>query len=123
MRAPVLLLILLLAFAAVAALVVCLIVWAVNSGRKQREQSSAAPQAAFGQSVNTQDVPSGGMNVLGFFFPVIGLILYLVWKDQTPRRANAVGKTALIGFVVWTVLSVLLSVLAVAIPLLLLSFE
>ena len=45
------------------------------------------------------------------FFPVIGLILYLVWKDQTPLRARSAGKGALIGVIVSVVGSVLLSVL------------
>ncbi len=42
---------------------------------------------------------------------MIGLILYLVWKDQTPLRARSAGKGALIGVIVSVVGSVLLSVL------------
>jgi len=46
------------------------------------------------------DAPNGGYTALGFFFPVVGLILYLVWKDQTPLRAKSAGKGALIGVIV-----------------------
>lgn len=56
---------------------------------------------------NQKDIPNTGCNVLAFFFPIIGLILYLVWKDETPLKAKAVGKAALIGFIVGIVLSVL----------------
>lgn len=34
--------------------------------------------------------------VIGFFFPVIGLILYLVQKDTCPLRAKSAGKGALL---------------------------
>lgn len=47
-----------------------------------------------------QDAPNGGFAVLGFFFPLIGLILYLVWKDTLPLRAHSCGKGALIGVIV-----------------------
>ena len=62
-----------------------------------------------------QDAPSGGMTALDFFFPIVGLILYLVWKDQTPLKAHSAGKGALIGVIVWTALSILLGILSVVI--------
>jgi len=43
------------------------------------------------------DAPSTGMMVLGFFFPFVGLILFLVWHDQKPLKAKSVGKGALVG--------------------------
>lgn len=47
-----------------------------------------------------QDAPSAGFAVLSFFFPVVGLILYLVWMDQFPLRAKSCGKGALIAVIV-----------------------
>ena len=72
-----------------------------------------APQPPAAQPV--YDAPSGGYAALGFFFPVVGLILYLVWKDQTPLRARSAGKGALIGMIVGVVLSILLTIVSVAI--------
>jgi len=43
------------------------------------------------------DNGSFGWGVLGFFVPIAGLILYLVWKDQRPRSAKAAGIGALIN--------------------------
>lgn len=90
---------------------------------KQRTMPAQGAQPAFQQPVYSQmgyvqDAPSGGMTALGFFFPIVGLILYLVWKDQTPLKAHSAGKGALIGVIVWTVLSVILAILAYVIPLL-----
>lgn len=57
------------------------------------------------------DHSSGGFAVLGFFFPVVGLILYLVWKAQTPLKARSAGKGALIGVIVYVALVILLVIL------------
>lgn len=54
------------------------------------------------------DVPSTGLNVLAFLFPIVGLILYLVNNDKSPLKAKAIGKWALIGFVSGLVLNMLL---------------
>ena len=54
-----------------------------------------------------QDIPSTGLNVLAFFMPLVGLILYLVYVDSTPRRAKDIGKFALIGFGVGVALGVI----------------
>ena len=46
-----------------------------------------------------EDRENGGYNVLSFFFPLVGLILYLVWNNEYPKRAKGCGKWALIGFI------------------------
>lgn len=46
-------------------------------------------------STNANDTGSFGWAVLGFFIPLAGLILYLVWKDTQPKNANQAGKGAL----------------------------
>ena len=58
------------------------------------DKFSAAKQPA------GNDAPSAGFAVLCFFFPVVGLVLYLVWKDTFPLRAKSCGKGALIGVIV-----------------------
>lgn len=50
---------------------------------------------------------SAGWGVLGFFFPVVGLILYLVWYDNHRKRAKVAGKGALTGVIAAVVLWVL----------------
>ena len=52
-----------------------------------------------------------GWGVLGFFFPVVGLILFLVWKDDHPARSKGAGIGALVGVIVSVVGTVLLYVL------------
>ena len=63
---------------------------------------------AFASQANVYDAPSGGYAALGFFFPLVGLILYCVWKDQFPLRAKSAGKGALAGVITWVSLTVLI---------------
>lgn len=61
--------------------------------------------------VAADDAPSAGYSVLCFFFPVVGLILYLVWQETYPQRAKSCGKGALIGVIVEVALSILIVII------------
>ncbi len=60
---------------------------------------------------NEVDGNNTGFNVLSFFCPLIGLILYLVWEKQLPLRAKGCGKWALIGFIISVILSVISAII------------
>lgn len=51
----------------------------------------------------TNDTGSIGWGILGCCIPIVGLVLFLVWKDTKPRNAKAAG----IGALVSVILSVL----------------
>ena len=55
----------------------------------------------------SSDTGSAGWGILGCCLPLIGLILFLVWKEDKPRSAKSVGIGAIIG-VVLCVVSILL---------------
>ena len=52
------------------------------------------------------DSGSIGWWFLGFFVPIVGLILYLVWKDEKPLSARRAGWGALISVIVGGVLGI-----------------
>ena len=62
----------------------------------------------YNQNVS-QDSSSFGFAILGFFFPLVGLILFLVFEGKKPKRAKSAGKGALIGFIINIVLSIILA--------------
>ena len=70
----------------------------------------------------TGDAPSAGYGILGFLIPIVGLILYVVWKNEYPLRAKSCGKGALVNVILSVVLMILstaytvLSLLISAIP-------
>lgn len=56
----------------------------------------------------TNDNGGFGWGLLGFCIPIVGLILYLVWKDSQPLNAKAVGTGALISVGITAVFYILL---------------
>lgn len=58
-------------------------------------------------NIAKDDAPNTGLAVLGFFIPVVGLILYLVNKDTHPKKAKSAGKGALIGFITGIVFGII----------------
>jgi uncharacterized membrane protein YvbJ len=45
------------------------------------------------------DTGGFGWGLLGFCVPIVGLVLYLVWKDERPRTSKAAGMGALISVI------------------------
>ena len=77
-----------------------------NCGQQLDDRAVVCPHCGVatgnGQIKTTaaDDRRSGGFAVLCFFFPVVGLILYLVWHDDYPQKARSCGKGALISVIV-----------------------
>lgn len=61
----------------------------------------------------SDDRSSFGFAILGFFIPIVGLILFLIYEGKKPKRAKSAGKGALIGFITKIVLSIILVILYV----------
>ncbi len=61
-----------------------------------------------------EDSGSFGWALLGFLIPIVGLILYLVWKDSKPKCAKRAGKGALASFIVNVVVWVIYFIAVVA---------
>ena len=59
------------------------------------------------------DSGSIGWGILGCCLPLVGLILFLVWKDSKPLSAKKAGIGALVGFIAGILLYVLVLVLGV----------
>lgn len=86
-----------------------------NCGKEIDDRAAICPncgvptdEKAFSQNtVKENDAPSAGFAVLCFFIPILGLILYLVWKDEYPLKAKSCGKGALIAVIVDIVLAVI----------------
>ncbi len=85
------------------------------------QQAQGAPYTAVppqARIVYEADGPSFGYALLCFLYPVIGLVLYLVWRDTYPMRALSCGKGALVGVIVsvgGSVLAVIIWLIVVAI--------
>ncbi len=54
------------------------------------------------ENVNDNVNDNGGFlwGLLGCCIPIVGLILFLIWKDQKPKTAKAAGIGALVSVII-----------------------
>lgn len=86
-----------------------------NCGSEIDDQATICPKCGVAQKAASAEADNGGFGwaLLGFCVPVVGLILYLVWKDSKPRTSKAAGKGALISVILIVVLYVLIFALGI----------
>ena len=66
------------------------------------------------QPTQPEDKGSFGWAVLGFFIPLVGLILFLAWKKDKPNSAKKAGIGALVSVIVSVVMSIVMTFLGAA---------
>lgn len=67
----------------------------------------------FDNNNGTDDHLSLEFAIFGFFIPIVGLILFLIYEEKKPKRAKSAIKGALIGFITEIVLAIILVILYV----------
>ena len=70
-----------------------------------QNEAAAAPQVV--------DKGGFGWGLLGFLIPIVGLILFLVWRDSKPKTSKAAGKGALISVIISVVFYVIMMVIGI----------
>ena len=73
-----------------------------NCGAPIADNAVMCPQCGMQQNNAPRNDDKGGFGwgLLGFCVPVVGLILYLVWKTDKPNSSKAAGKGALISVII-----------------------
>lgn len=70
-----------------------------NCGQEIDDRAAVCPHCGVAQENKPQVVDNGGFGwgVLGCCIPIVGLVLFLVWKDTKPKTAKAAGIGALVS--------------------------
>lgn len=70
-----------------------------NCGQQIDDRAAVCPHCGVVQENKPQVVDNGGFGwgVLGCCIPIVGLVLFLVWKDTKPKTAKAAGIGALVS--------------------------
>jgi len=90
-----------------------------NCGQQIDDKAVVCPSCGVSQSTAPVVVDNGGFGwgVLGCCIPIVGLILFLVWKDTKPKTAKAAGIGALVSVGIAVVYYLVVIVLGVALGL------
>lgn len=74
------------------------LVQGVNYTLPSANRSSKSQNVSATQSQQTDSEGSTvGWGILGFFIPIVGFILWLIWKDEHPARAKSAGIGCLVS--------------------------
>lgn len=86
-----------------------------NCGTQIHDQAVICPNCGVAQDTKPAVVDNGGFwwGALGCCVPIVGLILFLVWKDTKPKTAKAAGKGALISVIISVVYYLLMIIIGV----------
>lgn len=70
-----------------------------NCGKEIDPNAVVCPHCGVPTKNANNEVDNGGFlwGVLGCCVPIVGLILFLVWKDNKPKTSKAAGIGALVG--------------------------
>ena len=68
-----------------------------NCGAPIDDKAVICPSCGVPQTTAGPDSGGFGWGVLGCCIPIVGLVLFLVWKDTKPNSAKAAGIGALVS--------------------------
>lgn len=85
-----------------------------NCGKEIDNNTNICPNCGVPQTPTVVD--NGGFlwGLLGCCIPIVGLVLFLVWKDTKPKTAKAAGIGALISVIIAVLYYVLIIVAGVS---------
>lgn len=86
-----------------------------NCGAQIDDQAVVCTSCGVAQNTAPAVVDKGGFGwgALGCCLPIVGLILFLVWKDTKPKTAKAAGIGALVSVIIAVVYYVVMLVLGI----------
>ena len=88
-----------------------------HCGQEIDDQAVICPHCGVATQATTPVIDNGGIGwgILGCCIPIVGLILWLVWKDTKPKTAKALGIGALVSVGISILYYIFIMVFAVGI--------
>lgn len=86
-----------------------------NCGNQIDDNTVICPSCGANQNTAPQTTDNGGFlwGLLGCCIPIVGLVLFLVWKDSKPKTAKAAGIGALVSVIAGVLWYVLVAIVGV----------
>lgn len=86
-----------------------------NCGKEISDMAEICPNCGVKvkTKINSTDVPNLGVKVASCCFPIVGLILYFIWKDEKPNSSKAVCHWAIGGLILGVLLYIIAAMVGV----------
>lgn len=90
-----------------------------NCGEQIDDKAVICPHCGVSQETKPAVVDKGGFGwgLLSCCIPIVGLILFLVWKDTKPKTAKSAGIGAIVGVIIGIIYYIIVVALGVGIGL------
>ncbi len=86
-----------------------------NCGVKVKDELAERREQQAASDFEADSGSKAGWGVLSFFIPIVGLILFLMWKAERPKTASVCGKCALASVIVGVVFMIIYMIIAFAV--------
>ena len=80
----------------------------ISSASNRPAYQQVAPTQQTYSPTSREDESNVGLNILSFFIPLVGWILWGVFKNESPIKAKACSRWAWIGFAILAVFRIIL---------------
>lgn len=86
-----------------------------NCGKEIDDKAAVCPHCGVATKNSTEVNDNGGFlwGLLGCCVPIVGLILFLVWKDTKPKTSKAAGIGALVSVGCYVVFYILIFMIGI----------
>ena len=90
--------------------------YCTSCGTELKETSKYCPKCGVEiyRDNKNESIKSILLMIMGFFLPIVGFILYLVWKEKRPVKANSTKWGSMLGMVfrlviiIWVILMLII---------------
>ena len=82
----------------------------IKEEKEQKEERKKTPNSSTTITSGSYYIAWG---ILGYFIPIVGLILFIIWKDTKPKDSKAAGIGALIRLIIMIIAFIIMFALGV----------
>ena len=82
----------------------------VSELKKEPVQEEVKVENPVNNNQVSNDDGSIGWGILGFFIPIVGVILFIIWLHDKPKSGKSAGIGALIGIIMRIIMAIILIV-------------
>lgn len=85
-----------------------------NCGKEINDNAEICIHCGVRVQQTKNDNPSHFAGIVSCCFPIVGLVLYFLWKDEKPNSSKLICKWMIAGTICWILLYVIFFIIGIA---------